>query len=74
MQNSRTTGCFTFPRDPHTIKFAEACAREYQFVDRKAVTTEQSKTSRIETLDTFIAGVLRVRALSGLVPGYPMAG
>jgi hypothetical protein len=27
-------------------------------VDRKAVTIEQSKTSQIETLDTFIAGVL----------------
>jgi predicted nucleotidyltransferase len=51
------------PMDLPTFLCRGIVAQEVQetitdLLDRKAVTTEQSKTSRIEALDTFIAGVL----------------
>ena len=49
--------------DLPTLLSRNVVAREVQetitgLVERKAVATEQSSTPRIETLDTFIAGVL----------------
>lgn len=61
------------PMDLPTLLSRNIVAREVQetitgLVERKAVATEQSSTPRIETLDTFIAGVLTETATRSNLP------